>query len=348
MNMNMDSELQRKYIPKIKNILENDLGFEVMETYGRVNLGVNYIPDQLMSVKIGKFNVPVMIEVKGQVSHLAEIKKFAEIASNFNGITILVAHSIDEKIKEKLRQYRIGFLEIDKEINIPFEFLLSRKKKVSQNELIKKKGFRAESNIKLLLYFITLPESLGFTQRELAMKLGVSLGAINGALKNLETVKMIIPMGKRRLLGRFDDIADRWRISFQDFEAKNHFIGRYSPASKDFFLARESGLSGLDAYWGGEVAAALRTGYLSPEYYSIYTYDERVTKLLNHLRLKKDPNGQVGISRCFWPKELNNSDKTVPDFVTYCELLNSGIDRNIETAKILRERIREKLGKYEY
>lgn len=100
----------------------------------------------------------------------------------------------------------------------------------------------------------------------------------------------------------------------------------------------------MNSYWGGEAAASLKTKYLHPGAFTIYTYESTPISLLKILRLKKDPNGTIEILKCFWPNELNDqSNYTVPDFVVYCDLLNSGIDRNIDTAQLLEERIKNVL-----
>ena len=214
---------------------------------------------------------------------------------------------------------------------------------------IKNKGFKAESNIKLLLYFLSKPEALSYTQRHLSENLDMSLGAINKALSNLDKVKLILSKGSKRYFGKFEELVNRWRISFLDFEEKNLSLGKFSPINDDFYMDwKKKDLKGINSYWGGEPAASIRTDYLSPEIYRIYTYNDQVLPLLKELRLKKDPNGKVEIFRAFWPNEVNNQDGTVPDFLTYCDLHNSGIDRNIETAKVLEEKIKKELEKYVY
>jgi hypothetical protein len=82
--------------------------------------------------------------------------------------------------------------------------------------------------------------------------------------------------------------------------------------------------------------------------YKIYTYNDQPLSILKELKLKKDPYGKIEILKAFWPDEINNEDGTIPDFLTLCELVNSGNDRNIETSKILEEKIKKDLERYGY
>lgn len=346
--MNLNNELEMQYFPKIEKLFKEELGLNIVENYGQVQMGINYIPDLFLSIQIGQFKVPVIVEIKNEISHIAQITRFINRVTHFEGIGIVSAYTIENKIKDKLKALGIGFHEIDKEVFLPFNLKLDQTKNPTPNSSVKSKGFRAESSIKLMLYFVCLPEALAFSQRELAEKLDLSLGTTNKALKNLEIVKLIISKGRKRYLGRFDEIVERWRISFLDFETKSHSLGRFSPLDDSFFSLWQQNVISLDSYWGGEAAASIRTHYLRPALFKIYTYNDRIGPLLQQLRLKKDPNGRIEITKCFWPGEINNPDGTVPDFVTYCELLNSGIDRNIETAEMLKEKLKSRLKKYEY
>lgn len=346
--MYYENELEREYIPKVERLFKQDLGFKILDTFEEIQLGVNYKPDHNFSIKVGNYTVPVMVEIKGDLSHLSQIKKFMSLANGLDGISLLVAPSISEKIKERLRRDNVGFYEVDREVFIPFDFILNSNRERGASRAIKVKGFRAESNLKMLLYLISKPEALKYTQRELGERLDLSLGAVNKALKNLEIAKIIITRGRDRYFGRFDEIVDRWRMAFRDFETREHHLGRFSPMHENFYSDWKRNLKSIDSYWGGEAAASIRTNYLTPELFSIYTYNDKLTPILKELRLKKDPKGCIGIMKCFWPEEINNNDGTAPDFVVLCELLNSGIDRNIETAEVLKKRLMKEMAKYEY
>jgi hypothetical protein len=345
--------LNENLMERLESFIRNELGIKIIQGFQRFQSGSNSKADYLMKMKLGQYEIRVLTEVKGHVSNLQQVKKFVGLATEFQGMGILVAEFIDVKIKEHLKKNGIGYFDLSEDIFIPLNFKLEEDDrdnvKLLHGYYIKNKGFKAESNIKLLLYFLSKPEALSYTQRHLSENLDMSLGAINKALSNLDKVKLILSKGSKRYFGKFDELVNRWRISYLDFEEKNLLLGKFSPINDDFYMDwKKKDLKGISSYWGGEPAASIRTDYLSPEVYRIYTYNDQVLPLLKELRLKKDPNGKVEIFRAFWPNEVNNLDGTVPDFLTYCDLHNSGIDRNIETAKVLEEKIKKELEKYVY
>ncbi len=363
--MNFDSELEKEYIHELETMLETQLGAEIVERYGEVPLGNKYTPDFYCMLKLGQLSTPMLVEVKSDVSTLSQLKKFTDFARGFDALAILVATTISEKVKTRLKEDAIGYYEVNRELYFPFQYFFENHTGRA-SKAIEQKGFRAESSLKLLLYFVCKPESLNFTQRELSEKLDISLGAINKSLNDLSDKGLIIVRGKDRFLGRFEEIVGRWRISFADHFKKNFIIGTFSPVGDDFhstwrrdyiwnaqhddkdWTGSRSKDEKHDIYWGGEAAAAIKTDYLTPELFQIYTYNDNITSIIKNLYLKKDPNGIIKIAKCFWPQELNLANGTVPDFVVYCELLNSGIDRNLETAKMLEKTIRDRLKQYEY
>jgi hypothetical protein len=95
-------------------------------------------------------------------------------------------------------------------------------------------------------------------------------------------------------------------------------------------------LHNLNANWGGEVAAAKLTRYLYPEIITIYTKKEYLNQLLMECRLKKDPNGEIEIIDQFWNFEENTEYRDLVDpILIYADLVATGNQRNIETAKMI-------------
>jgi hypothetical protein len=347
-----DENLNDISIKQFESFLSEELGLMIGPKFEKPLIGTNYKIDCSIILQLGKSEVPMFIEVKGQISTLKQIEKFEALVKPLNGIGIIIADLIEPKIKEHLKKNGIGYFDMSKDLFLPLNFKLEPEyidKKIFNENMIKRKGFKAESNLKLLLYLISKPEALSFTQRQLSQLLDLSLGAINKSFTNLDKVNLVLSRGSKHYLGQFEEIVTRFRISFMDFEERKMSLGRFSPTNDEFYNTwMNKDLSKINSFWGGEAAAAIRTSYLSPEIFRIYTYSDQAIPLLKELRLKKDPNGKIEILKAFWPSDVNNQDGTIPDFLTYCDLLNSGIDRNIETAKILEEKIKKEIVKYVY
>lgn len=340
MNTNNEKNLVEAGIKQFLDAITDRLEARVEREIGAIPLGANYRPDGYVLLKLGKEEVPVVIEVKGHISNLHQVKALISFSKSFEGICVVIAELIENSIKEQLRLSGIGFFELGNEMFFPLNFKAKRPGlRREEPTITAQMGFRASSNNKILFYFIAFPESLNFTQRELSERLGISLGTVNAAIKKLEKVGSIYTTGNsHRRLGKFENIIDRWRISYLDFEKKKLFLGRFSPINENFYTNWKTvDLRPTSSYWGGEPAADLITKYLSPGLYSLYTYETRMGELLKSLRLKKDPKGKIEIFNAFWPEEINNKKlRIVPHFLIYSELVNSGIDRNKETANIIK------------
>ncbi|MBW2559814.1 MAG: hypothetical protein JRE40_03045, partial [Deltaproteobacteria bacterium] len=94
----------------------------------------------------------------------------------------------------------------------------------------------------------------------------------------------------------------------------------------------------LKEQWGGEVAAAKLTQYLNPQIITIYTTVQQLNQLLLEYRLKKDAAGDVEILERFWqPDKTWQYGDLVHPILVYADLLATGNQRNIETAKMIYE-----------
>ena len=97
----------------------------------------------------------------------------------------------------------------------------------------------------------------------------------------------------------------------------------------------------MHAYWGGERAAELLTGYLHAERYTLYARG-RLPELLTKLRIRLDPQGNTEILEAFWSPELDRPGESVaPPMLVYADLMTTGIVRNVEAAKPIYEQFIE-------
>lgn len=99
----------------------------------------------------------------------------------------------------------------------------------------------------------------------------------------------------------------------------------------------------MDAYWGGEIAAARLTDYLKPETATLYLDPKMgrhaLTKLIATHRLRADPEGNVEILDKFWNVPTDKTQpEIVPPILVYADLVASLNPRNLEVANLLRER----------
>jgi len=333
MNMGFDSNLEKPAIESLKNILQKNIQVTDLQDLGKIPLSGHYTPDAYLSLKIGDEEIFLIVEVKAHVDNYHQIKRFFEVSESFDGLSFLIATSISNSIKEKLSEHGIGFLELDKELYFPLRLTQGLNSSTNLNNSLRKTGFRTETALKLLFYLETSLEARRFSQRKLAEDLGMSLGAVNTNLSLLETLGFIQRSSKKEIqMTNSKDAFEFWTHSYRNGPRNKLLIGRFSPIDAKFF-SDWNHLKLGHSYWGGEPAVAKLRTYLTPGFFSLYTYESRLPILLRDLRLKKDPHGKIEILQAFWPEFLNQSDlSTVPVFLILCDLVGSGIDRNKEAA----------------
>jgi len=152
----------------------------------------------------------------------------------------------------------------------------------------------------------------------------------------------LIDMGKRgRRLIQKEGLLNRWVTTYPEQLRPKKLLGRYKATNLNWW--KNAGLETFQAYWGGEIAAAILTEYLQPHIVTIYTR-EPLGELFLKNRIRKEPNGDIEILEAFWKFEFNwQHHNLVHPILIYADLLATGDERNIETAEIIYER---KLAKF--
>ena len=111
-------------------------------------------------------------------------------------------------------------------------------------------------------------------------------------------------------------------------------ISKFRPDDELFIYEWEKYSLLSSDLWGGEPAASIITSYLTPELFTLYR-DETLPAIVGNYKWIPDEEGVITVYKKFWRNELSEQDQTVSPFLVYCDLINSGISRNIETAQKL-------------
>jgi hypothetical protein len=155
-------------------------------------------------------------------------------------------------------------------------------------------------------------------------------------MKELKELGYLLDMGKRgnRLIQK-EKLLQRWVTAYPEQLRPKLTLGRFKGETGWW---QQKTLDPFKAQWGGEVAAAKLTQYLQPQIITIYTTPQELNQLLIENRLKRDQTGIVEILERFWkPPELWTHKDVVHPILIYADLLATGNERNIETARIIYE-----------
>lgn len=193
------------------------------------------------------------------------------------------------------------------------------------------------TGIKMLFALLCDPKLAGKPYREIAAEAGVSLGAVGQVLDDLKRAGHLIETeaGGRRLL-KTEELVRRWVEAYAERLRPKLLLSRYSSDRPDWWKEARPEEGG--ACWGGEVAAAKLTRYLKPQVKTVYA-PTKLAAMQVRSGLKPDERGDTEILKKFWVfGDKSPRPDTAPALLVYADLIGSGDDRNVETAKIIYDR----------
>ncbi len=250
---------------------------------------------------------------------------------------LLITRYITPQLADRLKELDLQFLDTagNAYINLPNMFLFIKGNKVKE-DFAKEKPIRAfqPAGLQLIYALICNPGLENRPYRVMAEKANIANGAVAWVIKDLKKLGYLVDMGKKgRKLIKKKELLQRWVNLYAELLKPKLFIGRYTTEYIDWW--KQVKPLNVDAQFGGETAAAFITKYLKPQNHTIYTR-EKYGKLLLHLKLKKAPDGNVELFKKFWnfedPFDKNN---LVNPVLIYADLIATGDNRNIDTAKII-------------
>jgi hypothetical protein len=252
---------------------------------------------------------------------------------------LLIARYVNPQMAEQLKQDGIEFIDTagNAFINRPplYIFVKGNKPPEAVMPTPPKRAFRP-AGLRIIYAFLCNPGMENKNYREIAKETGVALGTIGWFMRELKETGFLIDMGKRgKKLAQKETLLHRWVTAYPEQLKPKQTIGRYRG---EHGWWKNKKLDPFKAQWGGEVAAARLTQYLQPQIITVYTTTQHLNEFLLENRLKKDPAGDVELLERFWTLGKNWQYKDmVHPILVYVDLLATGNERNIETAKIIYE-----------
>jgi hypothetical protein len=317
-------------------------------------------------------DVDAIIQIPNQDGHFAvEIKKWAQQA-NLGALVeqvkrlplegILVADYVNPNMAGKLKALDIEFIDGagNAYINKPPLYIQVVGNKLPEPQLVKNKGANRTfdtAGLKLAFGLLCDPELVAQPYRTIAEQTGLALGTVGQIITDMKQAGFILDRGNktaRRLVHR-RKLLDRWVEAYPEKLKPKLLVGHFINYNPGWW--QHVDLIELDAYWGGEVAAAKYTDYLKPQALTMYCTEQAGKQILAKARLKKtnewtpEGAGILTVYRPFWPVQkytprTNRGEKDVVDPVlAYADLIATGDSRNIETARMIYEQyIAEHIG----
>ncbi|MDO9559451.1 MAG: type IV toxin-antitoxin system AbiEi family antitoxin [Syntrophales bacterium] len=252
---------------------------------------------------------------------------------------LVVARYINPQMAEQLRVDGMEFIDTagNAFLNQPplYVFIKGNRLPERHRDGQTKRAFKA-AGLRLIFAFLCNTGLENRTFREIAAAAGVALGTVDWIIRELKELGYLLDMGKEgyRLI-RKDMLLKRWVAAYPEQLRPRQMLGHYRGEQGWW---QRINMDCLKAQWGGEVAAARMTDYLNPQTVTIYTTAPELNPLLIENRLRKDAAGDVEILERFWkPDEQRPDEELVHPILVYADLLATGDQRNIETARMIYE-----------
>lgn len=290
--------------------------------------------DAKITIKGSQFNVIAISNVRNSNRSIV-FSRMIDVGDIYKQNVIFISNYISKDAAKELRKFKINYLDTSGNAFINTDYIhifIEGQKAKTQEKNNQTRAFQ-EVGVKLILFLLSNPNNMQLSYREIAEKTNVSIGSVSNVMSELEEMNFLLKTENSRILKNKKELIERWIIAYSEvlkpriFRKKMKFI-----KNNDFHNIPINNLP-LPCVWGGEPAASLLTNYLRPENFIIYTNNE-MSELTKNLGLVPDEYGKVEVSQMFWSYE-DNYRNTAPPLVVYAELMASGYERNIETAKII-------------
>jgi hypothetical protein len=149
-------------------------------------------------------------------------------------------------------------------------------------------------------------------------------------MSELEEMNFLLKTTKSRILKNKKELIERWVVAYNEVLKPRIIRKKMRMLNQNDFTSIDLNTLNEKAVWGGEPAGAILTNTLRPEKYILFTNAD-FSDLGKKIGLIPDNNGNVEIYQMFW--NVKNNTITAPALLVYADLINSGFERNIETAK---------------
>lgn len=257
---------------------------------------------------------------------------------NQNRNVILIAENIFPRIREKLRKLEIGYLDINGNMfytnDDNYVFIEAQQKK---QVTVQKGRVFTKTGLKVLFTILNETGLINAPYRVIANEADVALGTINNFMKGLKELGYIIEIDKNyKKIQNFNDLIEKWTYEYNQKLKPTLHIGSYRFLNEqDYNNWKNLDFKTDNTCWGGEPAADLITNYLRPGEFTIYT-EEKPNELMRNYKLIPDEEGYIKVYKKFWKNNAQNN--YAPELLVYADLINTGNDRNLETAKLIYEK----------
>ncbi len=264
-----------------------------------------------------------------------------ELGARWPHPLLVAAPHVDLAAAERARELGLAFVDLAGNAHLRgpglFVFVAGRRA-VAKPRPVRAPRALTPAGLRVVFALLLRPERVGAPLRQLAADAGVGLGTAAAVMEDLAVRGHLTPpgAGEVRLLD-VRRLAEEWTILYPVRLRPKLVRGRYAAADAAWWEA--AALAPGRAVFGGEVAADRMTGQLKPARVTVYAWGAPGEIIVAN-RLRPDERGAVEILDAFWtPAEgIDRVAAVAPPLLVYADLMATGDPRNVEVARVVRER----------
>jgi hypothetical protein len=306
-------------------------------------------PDAVVELEERDRRFTFLAEIKN-VDRAAALGAVKEQIAPYDGKGLLVAPYLTPELANHCRKIKLPFIDTagNAYLLAPGLFIFVKgERRPEQLTMMGTGGGGTATALRMMFALLCHPDLLNAPYREIVDAAGIALGAVGWVLRDLEG-RGHVAGGKRKRNRRLLDpkrLFEEWVTNYPIKLRPKLNPRRFQAPNTEWWKGVQLPKG---AYWGGEVAADRLTNYLKPATFTVYMNTdpeqarENIAALVGPHRLRADPTGNVEVLDKFWNFD---GDATQPDLVppilVYADLVATQDTRNLEVARLIRERFFE-------
>ncbi len=304
-------------------------------------------PDAVVELEQQGHHFTFHAEIKNidRVTALGAVKE--KITAD-EGKGLLIAPYLTPELANHCRQIELPFIDTagNAYLQAPGLFVFVKgERRPEQLTTMGTGGGGTATALRMVFALLCRPELLNAPYREIVDAAGVALGAVGWVHFDLQARRYVTAgkkKGNRRLLEP-QRLFDEWVTNYPIKLRPKLNPRRFRAPNADWWKTAQLQKG---TYWGGEVAADRLTHHLKPAAFTVYIEPgqarENLAALVGTRRLRADPTGDVEVLDTFWtfPGDATQPD-LVPPVLIYADLIATQDTRNLEIARLIRERFIE-------
>lgn len=190
-----------------------------------------------------------------------------------------------------------------------------------------------EKGLKVIFYLLLDKRNVGRPYREIMDATGVAIGTVKNIIDGMIYQQFVRVENNKRFLTNTDRLMMLWATNYGQNLKPKLLQTRFAFRNEENRRNWENLILPDGMVWGGETAAALTEGFITPGEFTIYT-DAPAATLMKTGAVIPDTDGEITVYQKFW---TGADAKTVPAVLIYADLMDTANGRCIEAAQKIKE-----------